>query len=408
MSLSVDDIVGKFPHKKLPTIQGEPTYASINDLMQIMYANAASVPTTLGGGSHGHIGLVMKASLYATLSPAPFLVPPAPGPFPQFNPNVRYTQAQRDEIVRQHKEATRIFENCTNTDLALKAQLCEAVQDVYLEEKRNRYTGYLTVPTKELMDHLLKRYGKITDGDLQLNKQRMNEPMDPSLPIDMYFKRIDDCMQYAADAETPYTEKQILQTVYHALSTSGLYNEACTKWRKRNDNTKTWNAFKTTFASEYHDLKEQQHFNAPMAGYHTANAVAAEYQAPQQLTEALDQLAMATTSDRSILSQLTQANAELTKTNKKLVDQMTEAVQALKVLADADTKREEARCIRVREYNMKFDPEGYCWTHGYKVTPGHNSCTCTDKKPGHKDAATRANPMGGSQKNKDWKHPTQM
>lgn len=87
----------------------------------------------------------------------------------------------------------------------------------------------------------------------------------------------------------------------------------------------------------------------------------ADYAAPpQQLTDALDHLAMATTTDREIVAQLTQANAELTRTNKKLVEQLAEAVQALKVLADADTKREESRCIRVREYNKKFDPEGYC------------------------------------------------
>eukprot|EP00957_Ditylum_brightwellii_P176259 13420807-Ditylum_brightwellii.AAC.1 len=33
-----------------------------------LYANAAAVPTTLGGEAHGHIGLVMEAGLYGTLS----------------------------------------------------------------------------------------------------------------------------------------------------------------------------------------------------------------------------------------------------------------------------------------------------------------------------------------------------
>eukprot|EP00957_Ditylum_brightwellii_P197754 15065597-Ditylum_brightwellii.AAC.1 len=33
-----------------------------------LYANAAVVPTTLGGGAHGHIGMVMEAGLYGTLS----------------------------------------------------------------------------------------------------------------------------------------------------------------------------------------------------------------------------------------------------------------------------------------------------------------------------------------------------
>eukprot|EP00957_Ditylum_brightwellii_P158182 12040210-Ditylum_brightwellii.AAC.1 len=32
-----------------------------------LYANAAAVPTMLGGDAHGHIGLVMEAGLYGKL-----------------------------------------------------------------------------------------------------------------------------------------------------------------------------------------------------------------------------------------------------------------------------------------------------------------------------------------------------
>jgi hypothetical protein len=42
------------------------------------------------------------------------------------------------------------------------------------------------------------------------------------------------------------------------------------------------------------------------------------------------------------------------------------------------------------------DQGGYCWTHGYHVVPTHTSATCNRKAAGHNDAATRANPMGGS------------
>jgi hypothetical protein len=38
-------------------------------------------------------------------------------------------------------------------------------------------------------------------------------------------------------------------------------------------------------------------------------------------------------------------------------------------------------------------PNGYCWTHGYRVRIGHDSATCKDKGDGHKDKATRANTM---------------
>ena len=71
---SVDNIVSKFPIKSLPRI-GEPTFESINKMIQILYANAATLPTTMGGGPHGHIGLIMKSALYSTLSQIPYEIP---------------------------------------------------------------------------------------------------------------------------------------------------------------------------------------------------------------------------------------------------------------------------------------------------------------------------------------------
>ena len=38
----------------------------------------------------------------------------------------------------------------------------------------------------------------------------------------------------------------------------------------------------------------------------------------------------------------------------------------------------------------------YCFTHGYRVTPGHNSATCRTKNPKHKREATMYNMLGGS------------
>ena len=103
-------------------------------------------------------------------------------------------------------------------DLALKALIIEVVDAVYLEEKRDRYTGFFTVTAKDLMTHLIQRYGKITTSELMANRRKMDEPLDPSVPIDVYFKRIDECVQFATDAETVYTPEQILQTAYYAIS----------------------------------------------------------------------------------------------------------------------------------------------------------------------------------------------
>ena len=83
MVLSVDDVTAKFPVKTIPIIQGEPDYTTINNMVQLLYGNAASLPTSLGGGHHGHIGLIMTPELFATLSPTPYQNPADPGITPQ-------------------------------------------------------------------------------------------------------------------------------------------------------------------------------------------------------------------------------------------------------------------------------------------------------------------------------------
>ena len=52
-----------------------------------------------------------------------------------------------------------------------------------------------------------------------------------------------------------------------------------------------------------------------------------------------------------------------------------------------------APTFRGREWK---DQGSYCWSHGYKVGRRHGSQTCTNRKEGHQEAATRTDLMGGS------------
>jgi hypothetical protein len=52
------------------------------------------------------------------------------------------------------------------------------------------------------------------------------------------------------------------------------------------------------------------------------------------------------------------------------------------------------------EWESKLDPNGYCWSHGYKVQLGNNSKNCKGKMGGHKDNATREDIQGGSTRGK--------
>ena len=73
-----DKIKAKFPHPTLQRVEGEPDYAAINTIMQQLYKNTATISSSLGGGAHGHIGLVVEPTLYSSLSAMAYDAPSAP------------------------------------------------------------------------------------------------------------------------------------------------------------------------------------------------------------------------------------------------------------------------------------------------------------------------------------------
>ena len=76
-----------FEHPVLTAIRGEPTYETLHHLKKELKANARSVQTTLGGGNHGYLGMILTPAEYLRIaSTDPFTRPPNPGVlFP--NPN---------------------------------------------------------------------------------------------------------------------------------------------------------------------------------------------------------------------------------------------------------------------------------------------------------------------------------
>eukprot|EP00957_Ditylum_brightwellii_P101456 7731924-Ditylum_brightwellii.AAC.1 len=85
-----------------------------------------------------------------------------------------------------------------------------------------------------------------------------NKPMDISQPIDAYFARIDDCLQNASDGKTPYTAKQIITSVLHAVQKTGWFKVGIWAWRAKDPGNQTWEDFKKDFAREYDEIKEEQ------------------------------------------------------------------------------------------------------------------------------------------------------
>jgi hypothetical protein len=116
----------------------------------------------------------------------------------------------------------------------------------------------------------------------------------------------------------------------------------------------------------------------------------------QDTVDAIAQLATATSSDHGTV-------ATLTTTNAKLATQLEAAQAQIAQLKDeiADLKNKIKPPWQGQRPHKTTNNDSYCWSHGYQVAKLHTSATCNMKKSGHKDTATKSNPMGGVQWGKE-------
>ena len=62
-----------FIHPALTMVHGEPAYSSLKTLKQEIKVNASRVTLDLGGGAHGHLGLILAPTEYASISSTPYV-----------------------------------------------------------------------------------------------------------------------------------------------------------------------------------------------------------------------------------------------------------------------------------------------------------------------------------------------
>ena len=139
-----------------------------------------------------------------------------------------------------------------------------------------------------------------------------------------------------------------------------------------------------------------------MRGRH---ANAAEFERQQQQAEALANSATATAADRQAVAELSIRNATLTHELRTATATIATLQQRLTNCECATTQRTGKTGQKQNQQDPRreftpLDPDGYCWSHGYNVSRGHNGASCYNTLPGHHSASTRADPMGGSTKNK--------
>ena len=160
-----------FEYLNLTRIIGEPTTAALITLRNEVKANAQAVHSTLGGGEHGHLGLVCLPETYATLvlGNTPYIKPTNPG---QLVIDGTETQYQITQCRDEHTEALRVFQEYLGVEHALIQQIVAAIKPKYLKALRNSVTNKIIQSIPSIFDYLFETY-----GDKKSSRSKLGTPL---------------------------------------------------------------------------------------------------------------------------------------------------------------------------------------------------------------------------------------
>ena len=115
-----------FPKPDLSPIIGRPKFESLYRLIIDLQANVQSVHSNLGGGTHGHLRLIVTPTQYAILSTTPYDRPTHPG---TLTIPVGTTRLAAEELERNHIESLRLFHEVRGIEQALIQQMVTAIDN---------------------------------------------------------------------------------------------------------------------------------------------------------------------------------------------------------------------------------------------------------------------------------------
>jgi len=392
-----------FQHQVLTRIHGTPVFETLQVLTTEIKANAASVPTTLGGGLYGHLGLVVSDKKYASLAnSSPWVTPVNPGPY---TPPATGTGPQIEAGKDGWRGAQEVFALCQATEKALIAQVVESIDSIYLRALLDRTTGKYAANLRDVLTHLYDTYGTITPHQVWAKETAIrNMVFDLSMPIDSVFNAIDDLADLAEHAHSAWSHQQMMDLAYMVLVQQPSLQYDLRLWTDTPTINRTWPTMLKHFRAAQKSLSSH-----PTAGnmFHQANTVSTMADlVAQRLLDTMPTTPDAEPPVETINAAITTA---LAARDAALLAQMQEMMTRMSTGTDnTNSRRRNQRNNRGRGAAGGTERPNdttavnknrnslYCWTHG---ACAHSSTECNNQLPGHATTATFHNMQGGSTKN---------
>ena len=341
------DIRDEIRKETVSKIHGQPTSHDLTQLEKEIIAILANIPTTLGGGNHGHVGVIMDPIEYSNMTGGTFFVNPVnPGFYPA-DLALNAAAGTRARAEAEHKELINQFETFEGIRLGTKDLILEAVDNEYLSEIEHDTLGFLNQTPRQMIEHLLNRGGTLDFADTKdLLAERDGEWNVTENP-QIYFNRVEKAMKGLLRNGITSDLNERRDIALFQLKATGEFDPAVREWEAKPAAQKTWANIKTFISTEYAKENKQ---NKLSAKHFKANAI-------QEQAEATEEL----------INNLTEAHTRQMETLiKTTTEAMKEMMLLLKENKTPENKATEEKKKKRDEKKKKFKDAPVCKNCGKK------------------------------------------
>ena len=299
-------------------VHGQPTNQDIDHLEEELIAIASNFHSELGGGSHGHAGLLKSAAEYELLAPGtPFFFPANPGVYPQGN----FPAAQRGQQEAEHNALIKQFQTCVGASKGLKDLILKAIDKDYLLELKEEGIAYLNVTPLQMLTHL---WGTMEFVDVTALLAEFDAPWNAAEVPQKYFNRIEKARKKLVRANVQVDEQAMMAKALKSFKDAGDFNTAIHEWEVRPAAMQTYANLKILMNTEVTKLNWQDVTTERATWHGSANNV-------------VEDMAQAT---EELVAELTKRQAKQVKSlmkshTEKLVEKLTTAILAIKPAVSA-------------------------------------------------------------------------
>jgi hypothetical protein len=269
---------------KVTKIHGQPTSHNLTILKKELIAILTGIPTALGGGNFGHVGVIMETSAYSTMTTGIAFVDPAnPGVYPAgLAANAAATVRAREEA--EHKELINQFETFKGVRQGVKDLILEAVDNEYLIEIEHETLGFLNQTPRQMLDHLLARGGALDFADTKELLTEKDGEWNVSKNPQLYYNRVEKATKglLRNGITSDPNERRDIALFY--LKATGEFDAAVREWEAKPAADKMWANIKTFISTKYAKENKQ---NKLTSKQFKANAIDEQAEATEELIAAL-------------------------------------------------------------------------------------------------------------------------